>query len=163
MSSANTQDSLTLSQAANFTMKSIVKSCHRPLACVLACSLIVLTASACRPKDQNAAIANNDTQPGRAQVGVRQPGDTQRHVTLTDEIQPDTRQPADTQKATVFEQQAKAIHERVITLDSHVDIPREYMLKPEFDPGKTTNLKVDLDKMDRGGLDVAFFIVYVEQ
>lgn len=60
-------------------------------------------------------------------------------------------------------QQAKAIHERVITLDSHVDIAREYMLKPEFDPGKTTTMKVDLDKMEQGGLDVVFFIVYVAQ
>lgn len=60
-------------------------------------------------------------------------------------------------------QQAKAIHERVITLDSHVDIARDYMLRPEFDPGKTTNMKVDLEKMEKGGLDVVFFIVYVEQ
>lgn len=60
-------------------------------------------------------------------------------------------------------QQAKAIHERVIALDSHVDIAREYMLKPEFDPGKTTNMKVDLDKMEQGGLDVVVFIVYVAQ
>jgi membrane dipeptidase len=64
---------------------------------------------------------------------------------------------------TIDLQQAKAIHERVITLDSHVDIAREYMLKPEFDPGKQTNMKVDLEKMEQGGLDVVFFIVYVAQ
>lgn len=67
------------------------------------------------------------------------------------------------QQVPITDQQAKAIHERLITLDSHVDIAREYMLKPEFDPGKITNMKVDLDKMERGGLDVVFFIVYVEQ
>lgn len=63
----------------------------------------------------------------------------------------------------ISDQQARAIHARLITLDSHVDIAREYMLKPEFDPGKTTNMKVDLDKMESGGLDVVFFIVYVQQ
>lgn len=72
-------------------------------------------------------------------------------------------QPSKTQQVLVTDAQAKAIHDRVITLDSHVDIAREYMLKPEFDPGKTTNMKVDLDKMESGGLDVVFFIVYVEQ
>jgi membrane dipeptidase len=58
---------------------------------------------------------------------------------------------------------AKAIHTRVLTLDSHVDIAREYMLKPEFDPGLTTSMKVDLDKMEQGGLDTVFLIVYVAQ
>ncbi len=58
---------------------------------------------------------------------------------------------------------AREIHERVLTLDSHVDIARDYMLKPEFDPGLSTRMKVDLEKMEAGGLDAAFFIVYVEQ
>ena len=61
------------------------------------------------------------------------------------------------------EQTARAIHERVITLDSHVDIARPYLLKPEFDPGQTTNMKVDLQKMQQGGLDAVVFIVYVAQ
>jgi len=61
------------------------------------------------------------------------------------------------------EKTAAAIHERVLTLDSHVDIAREYMLKPEFDPGLTTTMKVDLNKMEQGGLDAVFFIVYVAQ
>ena len=61
------------------------------------------------------------------------------------------------------EEAARAIHERVITLDSHVDIARAYMLKPEFDPGQTTNMKVDLQKMQQGGLDAVVFIVYVAQ
>lgn len=59
--------------------------------------------------------------------------------------------------------QAKAIHAQLLTLDSHVDIAREYMLKPEFDPGLSTNMKVDLQKMEQGGLDTVFFIVYVAQ
>ena len=65
--------------------------------------------------------------------------------------------------ATDTEETARAIHARVLTLDSHVDIAREYMLKPEFDPGMTTAMKVDLEKMEQGGLDAAIFVVYVEQ
>jgi CubicO group peptidase (beta-lactamase class C family) len=37
------------------------------------------------------------------------------------------------------------------------------MREPRFDPGASTQLKVDLDKMQRGGLDAVFFIIYVEQ
>jgi len=64
---------------------------------------------------------------------------------------------------TAKEIQAKEIHNRILTLDSHVDISSDYTLKPEFDPGKDTKMKVDLPKMARGGLDGAFFIVYVGQ
>ncbi|MCF6196417.1 MAG: membrane dipeptidase, partial [Emcibacter sp.] len=55
------------------------------------------------------------------------------------------------------------IHDRVLTLDSHVDISPDYTFLPEFDPGKMTKMKVDLPKMRAGGLDGAFFIVYVGQ
>lgn len=50
-----------------------------------------------------------------------------------------------------------------LTLDSHVDIPRTYMQEGRFDAGTDTELKVDLGKMEQGGLDAAFFIIYVEQ
>lgn len=50
-----------------------------------------------------------------------------------------------------------------ITIDSHVDIPFTYMLDPRFDVGEDTSLRVDLGKMERGGLDAAFFIVWVPQ
>ncbi len=56
-----------------------------------------------------------------------------------------------------------AIHRRVLTLDSHVDISPDYTRAPEYDPGKRTAMKVDLPKMEAGGLDAAFFIVYVGQ
>ncbi|MEW6323677.1 MAG: membrane dipeptidase, partial [Acidobacteriota bacterium] len=58
---------------------------------------------------------------------------------------------------------ANAIHERVITLDTHVDInPRN------FTPGLNNyamrlDTQVNLPKMFEGGLDAAFFIVYVGQ
>jgi membrane dipeptidase len=50
-----------------------------------------------------------------------------------------------------------------LTLDTHVDIPFGYMREPRFDAGTDTPLKVDLGKMERGGLDAAFFIVFVDQ
>jgi microsomal dipeptidase-like Zn-dependent dipeptidase len=50
-----------------------------------------------------------------------------------------------------------------LTIDTHVDIPRPYMREPRFDAGTNTELKVDLGKMRRGGLDAAFFVIFVEQ
>ncbi|HMB89967.1 MAG TPA: dipeptidase [Rhodothermales bacterium] len=58
--------------------------------------------------------------------------------------------------------EARAIHERVLTIDTHVDIPFNYATD-EVDPGQRGNLQVDLPKMEEGGLDAAFFIVYVGQ
>jgi microsomal dipeptidase-like Zn-dependent dipeptidase/CubicO group peptidase (beta-lactamase class C family) len=52
---------------------------------------------------------------------------------------------------------------RPLTLDTHVDIPFGYMTEPRFDVGTDTRLKVDLGKMESGGLDAAFFVIYVEQ
>lgn len=57
---------------------------------------------------------------------------------------------------------ARAIHERVLSLDTHVDIPFNYATD-EVDPGMRGRAKVDLPKMREGGLDAAFFIVYVGQ
>jgi membrane dipeptidase len=50
-----------------------------------------------------------------------------------------------------------------ITIDSHVDIPFNYMREPRFDAGKPTPLLVDLGKMERGGLNAAFFVIWVPQ
>jgi membrane dipeptidase len=58
---------------------------------------------------------------------------------------------------------AWAQQEPPVTLDTHVDIPFAFMHDPRFDAAHSEVLKVDLDKMQRGGLDAAFFIVYVEQ
>jgi len=55
------------------------------------------------------------------------------------------------------------VHGPVMTLDTHVDIPPTYTTSPEVDPGLLTELQVDLPKMEEGGLDAAFFIVYVGQ
>lgn len=58
---------------------------------------------------------------------------------------------------------ARAGPPRPLVLDTHVDIPFAYMREPRFDVGGDSVLQVDLGKMARGGLDAAFFIVYVEQ
>ena len=65
-----------------------------------------------------------------------------------------------------LEARARAIHERVVTLDTHKDISDN--LAPTDgsegeDPGVRGDRKVDLPKMREGGLDVVFFIVFVGQ
>ncbi len=59
-------------------------------------------------------------------------------------------------------ERARGIHERVVTLDSHVDIPLDFATF-NVDPGRRGDQQVDLPKMREGGLDAAFFIVYVGQ
>ena len=61
-----------------------------------------------------------------------------------------------------LENRARRIHNRVLTLDTHVDIPAEFASE-SVDPGIRGTYKVDLPKMREGGLDGAFFIVYVRQ
>ena len=63
---------------------------------------------------------------------------------------------------TALEAKARAIHEKVLTLDTHVDIPDTFMTA-EVDPGGLTKSQVDLPKMRAGELDAAFFIVYTGQ
>jgi membrane dipeptidase len=60
-----------------------------------------------------------------------------------------------------IESRARAIHERVFTIDTHKDIPDNYAT-PAADP-KSMNAQVNLDKMKTGGYDMAFFAVYVGQ
>lgn len=61
-----------------------------------------------------------------------------------------------------LEERARAIHDRVIALDTHVDIPLDYATAAT-DPGGFTKAQVDLPKMRAGGLDAAFFIVFTPQ
>lgn len=58
-------------------------------------------------------------------------------------------------------ERARAIHDRVMALDTHADIPLNFATS-EFDPG-SAEAQVNLDSMEAGGLDAAFFIVYVGQ
>jgi membrane dipeptidase len=57
---------------------------------------------------------------------------------------------------------ARAIHDRVITLDTHVDISVANFTKEQNYTQDLRN-QVTLPKMMKGGLDAAFFIVYVGQ
>jgi len=56
---------------------------------------------------------------------------------------------------------AQAIHERVMTIDSHQDIPLNFATDA-VDPLNAAR-QVNLQNMRAGGLDVGFFIVYVGQ
>jgi membrane dipeptidase len=59
-------------------------------------------------------------------------------------------------------QKARAIHDRVITLDTHADInPDNFTRQKNYTQRLDT--QVNLPKMKDGGLDAAFFIVYVGQ
>lgn len=59
-------------------------------------------------------------------------------------------------------EKAKGIHERVITLDTHDDInPTNFTAEKNYTQRLET--QVNLPKMVEGGLDVAWFIVYVGQ
>lgn len=55
-------------------------------------------------------------------------------------------------------QRAKAIHQKAITLDTHVDIPGG-----NYDPGDKSRSKCTLPKMEQGGLKGVFLAVFVGQ
>lgn len=61
-----------------------------------------------------------------------------------------------------IEARAREIHDRVITIDTHVDIPFNFATD-EVDPGERGDFQNDLPKMREGGLDAAFFIAYHAQ
>jgi membrane dipeptidase len=57
---------------------------------------------------------------------------------------------------------ATEIHPRILTIDTHDDIPPNFATD-EVDPGAPGGRQVTLPQMRDGGLDAAFFIVYVGQ
>ena len=57
---------------------------------------------------------------------------------------------------------AQGIHERVITIDTHIDISTRNFT-PEQNYTMDLDTRVNLPKMEAGGLDVAWFVVYVGQ
>ncbi|MGB1875342.1 MAG: dipeptidase, partial [Rhodospirillaceae bacterium] len=59
-------------------------------------------------------------------------------------------------------QDARALHDRIITFDAEMDIPFEFM-EGANDVGQETGMQIDLPKMDRGGLDGALFVNWVLQ
>jgi microsomal dipeptidase-like Zn-dependent dipeptidase len=57
---------------------------------------------------------------------------------------------------------AGAVHDAAITIDTHVDILGDWGTQ-ELDPCSATHLKVDIPKMEAGGVDMMFPAVYVGQ
>lgn len=57
---------------------------------------------------------------------------------------------------------ARLVHERAITIDTHDDISGSFG-SDQVNPCQRLPRQVDLVKMKEGGLDVAFFVVYVGQ
>lgn len=60
---------------------------------------------------------------------------------------------------------AKELHSKMVTIDTHTDTPLAF-LRPDFDFGGNGNpkiSKVNLKKMEQGGLDAAFFAVFISQ
>jgi len=55
-----------------------------------------------------------------------------------------------------------AVHDRLLTLDTHVDIGTGYGTAV-LDPGVLNRAQVNLPSMRVGGLDAGFFIVYTPQ
>ena len=65
------------------------------------------------------------------------------------------------------ERKAKKIHDKVLTIDSHNDTPLR-MIRPGFDwsqrhDAKEDRSRVDLVRMEEGGLDGSFFAVFLGQ
>ncbi len=66
-----------------------------------------------------------------------------------------------------LQQKAAAIHAEILTLDSHVDTPL-MLTREDFDIGQRNDPnegggKLDFPRMEEGGLDAAFFAVYLAQ
>ncbi|MFC1536101.1 dipeptidase, partial [Candidatus Neomarinimicrobiota bacterium] len=62
---------------------------------------------------------------------------------------------------------ADIIHNNVLTLDTHTDTPMrlpdsEFDINKKNDPTKSHS-KIDFPRMIEGGLDAAFFAIYIEQ
>lgn len=70
--------------------------------------------------------------------------------------------PAQTGADAALLQKARAIHDRVIALDTHDDIDPENFTR-QRNYTQRLNTQVNLPKMADGGLDASFFIVYVGQ
>ena len=68
---------------------------------------------------------------------------------------------AETEEALVS--RARGIHERVITLDAHVDIQRPYFTTASPNYADRLETQVNVPKMKEGGLDAAFLNVYTAQ
>lgn len=74
---------------------------------------------------------------------------------------PETSAPAAESEAELIER-ARGIHERVIVMDTHVDI-NTANFAPDTNYIQDLDTQVNLPKMQAGGMDVAWFVVYTGQ
>lgn len=58
---------------------------------------------------------------------------------------------------------ARALHQRLLTIDTHVDIDPQNFQVGKLNYADRLNTQVDLTKMEQGGLDAIFFSIYVGQ
>ena len=58
---------------------------------------------------------------------------------------------------------ARGIHDRVITIDTHDDIPFNFATQEVDTADPARERQITLPKKREGGLDVGFFVVYVGQ
>jgi membrane dipeptidase len=59
-------------------------------------------------------------------------------------------------------ERAKRVHARAIVIDTHIDVPATHARKPDYDVGvRHSEDHVDLPRMREGGLDAAFFSIYM--
>ena len=71
-------------------------------------------------------------------------------------------------RAATIEEQARALHRKMLTVDTHCDTAFN-LLRPDWkiderhDPGKRESGKIDLPRMKEGGLDAEFFAAFVGQ
>jgi len=75
--------------------------------------------------------------------------------------EPDASGQAEVNEAVMSSADVAALHARALTLDTHIDIPLNYMI--EIDPAGPTDLQVDQPKLEEGRLDSGFWIVYIPQ
>ncbi len=66
------------------------------------------------------------------------------------------------EESSLTDAEALALHERLLTIDTHIDIGTGYAT-PALDPGVVNRAQVHLPGMRAGGLDGGFFIVYTRQ
>jgi membrane dipeptidase len=77
-------------------------------------------------------------------------------------VVPATRGVAEDPLLVEIEQETNRIHDKILVLDSHVDIPSDYGTG-RLDPGIDGETQVDLPKLEQGGVGAAVFAVFAKQ
>ena len=65
-------------------------------------------------------------------------------------------------EAQEISQRARRVHQRAIVVDTHIDVPASHSREAGYDVGQRhSEGHVDLPRMREGGLDAAFFSIYI--